>query len=81
MAEVIFRYVVDPTTHVGSLVVDYRSDADALPEEHEADHQAIVRGLVPEGDAGTVTVERVAEAPVAGQEAPTPVPEPTKLRA
>ncbi|MEZ4438762.1 MAG: hypothetical protein R3B72_06715 [Polyangiaceae bacterium] len=60
MAELVLRLVVDPKTGKRSLVVDYRSDADALPMEHEDAHLDLVKALV--GGAAS-EAERVAEAP------------------
>lgn len=83
MAEVILRYIVDPASGKGSLVVDYRSEPDALPEEHETNHQAVVRDLL--RDAGGVTVDRlyreVAVEPPAEQTPAEPDAEPGKLKA
>lgn len=54
MAEMTIRLVVDPETGARRVVVDYGSDADALPMEHEADHRALVEALV---DGGLEDVE------------------------
>ncbi len=45
MAELTIRLVVDPETGARRVVVDYGSDAEALPMEHEADHRALEGGL------------------------------------
>jgi len=45
MAELTLKLVVDPETGKRSVVADYRSDADALPMEHEEAHRAIVDQL------------------------------------
>jgi hypothetical protein len=86
MAEVILRYLVDPETHVGSLVVDYRSEADALPEEHEADHREVVGRLLADTGEDGVTIDRVAGPSAAHQVPPprdesSPREEPDKVRA
>jgi predicted metal-dependent phosphoesterase TrpH len=57
MAELTIRLVVDPETGARRVVVDYGSDADALPMEHEADHRALVEALV-EGGLDGVEVGR-----------------------
>lgn len=72
MAEVTLRLEVDPSTRRRTIVVSYRSDADALPAEHEEEHRALVDrlvegGLVPAEERGLVRVERegaAAGAPV-----------------
>ena len=47
------------------LYVDYTSDEDALPIEHEQDHRALVEGLIAKGalraeEVGEVVISRVA---------------------
>lgn len=76
MAEVTLRLRVDPQTGRKTVVVDYSSDADALPMEHEEDHRAIVDrlievGAITEADRDNVVIERSAEqapAPAASEE-------------
>jgi hypothetical protein len=70
MPEVILRLRADPVTGKRQLVVDYRSDSDALPMEHEEEHRNLVEGILEGGAAkavaeGKVEVER--EAPVQGE--------------
>lgn len=62
--ELILRLRVDPATGRRELVVDYTSDADALPVEHEDEHRALAGKLVDGGlrDA-RVEVSRAAEQP------------------
>lgn len=57
MAELIIRLRVDPTTRKKTLFIDYQSDEDALPMEHEAAHRELVdRVLAGAGlDAGSVS--------------------------
>jgi hypothetical protein len=55
MADVILRLRVDPATGKRELVIDYTSDADALPIEHEHAHRAIANRVV----AGGLTGERL----------------------
>jgi len=49
------------------VVIQYSSDADALPMEHEADHRKIVdqligAGALSEEDRGDIVIERITEA-------------------
>jgi len=65
MAELILRLRVDPATGKRELVIDYTSDADALPFEHEAAHRQLANHLVAGGLAGAsveVTREPAAAA-------------------
>jgi hypothetical protein len=81
MPDLILRLRVDPATGKRELVIDYTSDSDALPMEHEEDHRRLAGKLVDGGLAnGKVEVTREAEAPAtetaAGEEpaaAQTPV--------
>ncbi|MGZ3478056.1 MAG: hypothetical protein ACXVCJ_26390 [Polyangiales bacterium] len=65
MASVTIRLEVDPVSRRRTIVVSYQSDADALPNEHEEEHRALVRklidgGLVSAEEAGTIRVERAS---------------------
>jgi hypothetical protein len=82
MADLILRLRVDPVTGKRELVIDYTSDADALPMEHEDAHRQLANRLVEGGLAsGQVSVSRATEAPVeapAGADADAaPVAQPT----
>ena len=62
MADVILRLRIDPATGKRELVIDYTSDADALPFEHEDAHRQIAGQVVDGGLAsGKVAVARGAE--------------------
>lgn len=63
MPEVLLKLVVDPVTGERSVVIDYKSDADALPMEHEEEHRALVDKVMSGGRQ--VDVERVDEGGVA----------------
>lgn len=85
MAELVLRLRVDPATGRREVVVDYSSDSDALPIEHEDEHRRLAGKVVEGGlQSGKVEVrrEQEAEAPVA--EAPAaaaqPAAEPAKSR-
>ena len=63
MAEMTIRLVIDPDTGKKNVVVKLRSDEDALPQEHEQMHRALVDklvngGIVKAGEVGKVVVER-----------------------
>jgi len=83
VAELVLRLRVDPATGRREVVVDYHSDSDALPMEHEDEHRRLA-GKVVEGGLSSdkVTVTRAEEAPVA--EGPAagaqPAAEPAKTR-
>ena len=62
MADVILRLRIDPATGKRELVIDYTSDADALPFEHEDAHRQIAGQVVAGGlGSGKVSVARGAE--------------------
>ena len=66
MAEVTLRLRTDPQTGKKSVVIQYASDTDALPMEHEADHKRIVdqlieAGALSEDDRDAVVIERLPE--------------------
>jgi hypothetical protein len=67
MAEMTIRLRIDPETGKKDIIVSLRSDADALPHEHEQQHRALVDKLVQGGllkaaEVGKVVVEREEEA-------------------
>ena len=67
MADLILRLRVDPATGRRELVIDYTSDSDALPMEHEEDHRRLAEKLVDGGLANRkVEVSREEEAPATG---------------
>lgn len=65
-SELVLRLRVDPKTGRREVVVDYTSDADALPYEHENEHRRLA-GKVLEGglDNGKLEVTRPVEEPAA----------------
>lgn len=83
MAELVLRLRVDPATGRREVVVDYHSDSDALPIEHEDEHRRLAGKVVEGGLAsGKVEVTREQEAPVtegpaAGDQ---PIAQPAKTR-
>jgi hypothetical protein len=63
MAELVLRLRVDPATGRRELVIDYASDADALPMEHEEEHRRLAGRVVDGGlGSGRVAVSRAADA-------------------
>jgi hypothetical protein len=63
MPEMTIRLRINPETGKKDILVDLRSDEDALPHEHEQRHRQLVhqlieRGWVSEGEIGEVIVER-----------------------
>jgi hypothetical protein len=82
MAELTIRLYPDPTTGKKNIVISMKSDADALPHEHEQQHRALVDKLINGGilkaeEVGTITVSREEEA---REPAPTQRNEPPPQR-
>ncbi len=68
MAEMTIRLVTNPETGRKDILVDLRSDADALPHEHEQFHRQLVEQLIEGGtikasEVGQVIIEREEESP------------------
>ena len=64
MGEINIRFKFDTTTGKKEIVIEYESDSDAMPVEHEQRHRRIVEQLVGQGvlkpdEAAGVKVERV----------------------
>ena len=78
MAEITLRLRYNLQTGRKDLFIDYHSDDDALPIEHEQDHRAVVESLLGKGvlrrdELGEVIVRR-AQPQVAATTAQAPVP-------
>lgn len=58
MPEMVLRLEIDPATGEKRVVVDYVSDGDALPMEHEDDHADLVDALLEHADRDGVAVSR-----------------------
>ncbi len=63
MPEMTIRLRCDPATGKKDIIISLRSDADALPHEHEQQHKALADkliegGLVKAGELGKIIVER-----------------------
>jgi hypothetical protein len=72
MAELNIRLQIDPETGKKNLIIEYDSDADMLPIEHEEEHRRLVNALVEGGvvkaeELGKVTVERQSGEAVASE--------------
>lgn len=85
MGEFTVRFRFDTTTGKKEIVVEYESDADQLPVEHEKRHRQIVESLLGQGiikpdETGNVKVERVKPGATSSEPSPsTPnKPEPVK---
>jgi hypothetical protein len=82
MAEMIIRLRCDPETGKRDIIVSLESDADALPNEHEALHRRLVEKLIGQGlitadEAGKLIVEREEQK---GGAAASPVGDPPPTR-
>ena len=70
MADLILRLRVDPATGKREVVIDYTSDADALPIEHEDAHRQLADKVIDGGlKNGKVQVTREGDS--SAQQAPT----------
>jgi hypothetical protein len=82
MAELVLRLRVDPATGKRELVIDYTSDADALPIEHEESHRRLAERIVDGGlGGGALEIARAAapaSEPLASTEAPLAHPVATR---
>lgn len=66
MPEMTIRLRINPETGKKDIIISLRSDADALPHEHEQQHRELVeklinRGILSEGEAGNLIIEREEE--------------------
>ena len=64
MADVTIRFRHNPSTGKRELVINYESDDDALPHEHERAHRAWVEQILgrPIGEDERLVVERTRSA-------------------
>lgn len=74
MAELVLRLEIDPVTGKKNVVIDYGSDAEALPMEHEEDHRRLVDRLLEGGtlraaELGKIVVKRGEAEEVVDEEA------------
>jgi FtsH ternary system domain X3-analog len=69
VAELIIRLRKDPETGKHDIIIDLKSDEDALPHEHEQMHREAVEKLIGKKNVGKVIIERESEkAPAAPQD-------------
>jgi hypothetical protein len=83
MAELVLRIRVDPATGKRTLVIDYASDSDALPIEHEDEHRRLASAVVDGGLSNQgVSVSRETDSAAGESGGRTePVATPTKSKA
>jgi hypothetical protein len=65
MAELNIHLQIDPETGKKNLIIEYESDSDMLPIEHEEEHRRLVNELVEGGvvkaeELGKVVVKRAS---------------------
>jgi hypothetical protein len=63
MAELVIHLQIDPETGKKNLIIEYESDSDMLPHEHEEEHrrlldQVVEGGMVKAEDLGKVVIRR-----------------------
>jgi hypothetical protein len=85
MADLTLRLRVDPKTGRREIVIDYSSDSDALPFEHEEEHRQLAEKVVNGGLKNNPKVEvsrqeeaEAAATPGAAEEQPAATPTATK---
>jgi hypothetical protein len=61
MAELTIRLRRDPETGKQDIIIDLKSDTDALPHEHEQMHREAVEKIIGKENVGKVIVEREEE--------------------
>jgi hypothetical protein len=76
MADVTIRFRHNPSTGKRELVINYESDDDALPHEHERDHRALVEKVLGRAltDEDSVVIERVSKEKPQESERPEDAP-------
>ena len=80
MAELNIRLTYNRQTGRHDIFVDYESDVDSLPFEHEEDHRALVEKIISstgmsEEDFGEVTIRRLSIEEKLAVRAGKPLPE------
>ncbi len=58
MAELNIRLLIDPTSGKKTIIVEYESDSDALPHEHEQDHRELLDKLI---EGGAIKAEEIGK--------------------
>jgi hypothetical protein len=77
MAEMTIRLIPDPDTGKKNIIISLKSDADALPHEHEQQHRILADkliqgGIVKAGELGKISVERIDDEKVPATPVSTP---------
>jgi hypothetical protein len=80
MAEMTIRLRRDPQTGKQNIIIKLRSDEDALPQEHEQMHRALVDklingGILKAGEEGNLIIEREEETATPEPERVAPEPQ------
>ena len=83
MGEIKISFIYDPKTGKRELQIDYESDADQLPAEHEREHRQLIERLVGKKYLEEVGSERIREVkektpPQNHEEPPSPQGTPQK---
>lgn len=58
MPELNIHLQIDPATGKKNLIIEYESDSDALPHEHEEEHRELIDTLV---EGGMVKAEEIGK--------------------
>jgi hypothetical protein len=76
MADVTIRFRHNPSTGKRELVINYESDDDALPHEHERDHRALVEKVLGRAltEEDNLVIERVSKEKTKESERPEDAP-------
>jgi hypothetical protein len=61
VAELTIRLRKDPETGKHDIIIDLKSDEDALPHEHEQMHREAVEKIIGKNNVGKVVIERESE--------------------
>ena len=61
MAEINLRLVYNKNTSKHDIYIDYESDADTLPFEHEQEHKDIVESIIQRAGLDTMTDDDFGE--------------------
>jgi len=80
MADITIRLIYNLETGKKDIYVDYESESDSLPIEHEQGHRQVLadllgKGVLDQEEAGEVIIRRVepgGAAPTTQEEAPPP---------
>ena len=77
MGDIEIRLRFNRKTGKKDIIIGYESESDALPIEHEEEHQAIVFKLLDQGvlapsELGNVHVERIVAPPPGSRDAESP---------